>query len=52
MCTETPDEIPPRIPHLAKGGVVTKPTLRLIGEAGPEVVFPLRDPDGPPKENS
>lgn len=29
------------IPHLAKGGVVTSPTLALIGEAGPEAVIPL-----------
>lgn len=29
------------IPTLAKGGIVTKPTLALIGEAGPEVVLPL-----------
>lgn len=32
---------PPNIPHLAKGGVVTKPTVALIGEAGPEAVIPL-----------
>ncbi len=31
----------PNIPHLAKGGVVTRPTLALIGEAGPEAVIPL-----------
>lgn len=29
------------IPALAKGGIVTKPTLALIGEAGPEAVVPL-----------
>jgi len=29
------------IPKLATGGVVTKPTLSLIGEAGPEAVIPL-----------
>ena len=29
------------IAHLAKGGIVTKPTLALIGEAGPEAVIPL-----------
>jgi hypothetical protein len=28
--------------HFAEGGVVTKPTLALIGEAGPEAVVPLR----------
>jgi phage-related protein len=27
--------------HLAEGGLVTKPTLALIGEAGPELVVPL-----------
>ena len=29
------------IPKLAEGGIVTKPTLALIGEAGPEAVVPL-----------
>lgn len=29
------------IPHLASGGIVTAPTLALIGEAGPEAVVPL-----------
>ncbi|MGH3429535.1 MAG: hypothetical protein ACRDQZ_18535 [Mycobacteriales bacterium] len=29
------------VPHLASGGIVTKPTLALIGEAGPEAVIPL-----------
>lgn len=29
------------IPHMAEGGIVTKPTLALIGEAGPEAVVPL-----------
>jgi TP901 family phage tail tape measure protein len=28
---------------MAEGGVVTKPTLALIGEAGPEAVIPLKD---------
>ena len=27
---------------LAKGGIVTRPTLALIGESGPEAVIPLR----------
>ena len=27
---------------LAKGGIVTNPTLAMIGEAGPEAVLPLR----------
>jgi hypothetical protein len=31
----------PKIPALADGGVVTGPTLALIGEAGPEAVIPL-----------
>jgi hypothetical protein len=29
------------IPKLASGGIVTRPTLALIGEAGPEAVVPL-----------
>jgi hypothetical protein len=32
---------PPDIPSLASGGVVTQPTLAMIGEAGPEAVVPL-----------
>ena len=35
--------LPPRLPGLAAGGVVTRPTLALIGEQGPEAVVPLRD---------
>lgn len=31
----------PQIPALAKGGILTKPTLNIAGEAGPEGVFPL-----------
>jgi TP901 family phage tail tape measure protein len=31
----------PNIPELADGGLVTRPTLALIGEAGPEAVIPL-----------
>lgn len=31
----------PDIPKLANGGIVNKPTLSLIGEAGPEAVIPL-----------
>jgi hypothetical protein len=30
-----------RIPAMAAGGIVTGPTLALIGEAGPEAVVPL-----------
>jgi hypothetical protein len=32
----------PEIPKLAKGGIVTRPTTALIGEAGPEAVIPLK----------
>ena len=31
----------PQIPMLADGGIVTGPTLAMIGEAGPEMVIPL-----------
>jgi hypothetical protein len=31
----------PQIPLLAEGGIVNKPTLAMIGEAGPEAVIPL-----------
>jgi predicted nucleic acid-binding protein len=31
----------PEIPALAKGGVVTRPTLAMLGESGPEAVVPL-----------
>lgn len=31
----------PNIPMLAEGGIVNKPTLAMIGEAGPEAVVPL-----------
>jgi len=30
-----------RIPKMAAGGIVTRPTVALIGEAGPEAVVPL-----------
>jgi phage-related minor tail protein len=29
------------IPRMAEGGIVSSPTLALIGEAGPEAVVPL-----------
>ena len=32
----------PTIPLLAEGGIVTGPTLAMIGERGPEAVIPLR----------
>lgn len=46
---DVPDFIPglpdrltvPQIPMLASGGVVTAPTLAMIGEQGPEAVIPL-----------
>ncbi|MDQ1295881.1 MAG: hypothetical protein QG608_3768, partial [Actinomycetota bacterium] len=31
----------PSIPYLATGGIVTEPTLALLGERGPEAVIPL-----------
>ncbi|WP_159437304.1 phage tail tip lysozyme [Alicyclobacillus vulcanalis] len=31
------------VPKLASGGLVTSPTLALIGEAGPEMVLPLNE---------
>jgi len=31
----------PQIPQLAEGGIVTGPTLAMIGESGPEAVIPL-----------
>src|SRR5215467_9161152 len=34
---------PPGVRPMASGGVVTQPTLALIGEAGPEAVVPLDD---------
>jgi phage-related protein len=38
---------PPNIPHLAKGGIVSRPTLALIGEDGPEAVVPLGAKNAP-----
>jgi phage-related protein len=32
-----------KLPRMARGGYVDKPTAAIIGEAGPEVVTPLRD---------
>lgn len=31
----------PNIPKLAAGGIITRPTLAMVGEAGPEAVLPL-----------
>jgi len=38
--TVNPPDLPP-IPELASGGIVTRPTLALIGESGSEAVIPL-----------
>lgn len=38
---------PANIPHLAKGGLVSRPTLALIGEDGPEAVVPLGKKNAP-----
>ena len=36
----------PNIPMLAEGGIVTSPTLAMIGERGPEAVVPLNRASG------
>ena len=36
------------VPKLREGGIVTRPTLALIGEAGPEAVIPLDKGFGSP----
>jgi hypothetical protein len=36
-----------QIPLLAKGGIVNKPTLAMIGEDGPEAVIPLTQRNNP-----
>jgi hypothetical protein len=36
----------PNIPYLADGGIVTGPTLAMIGESGPEAVIPLNGKNG------
>lgn len=36
----------PKIPYLAKGGIVNSPTLSMIGEAGTEAVVPLENNTG------
>jgi hypothetical protein len=33
--------LPERIPHFAEGGVVSSPTVALVGEAGPEMIVPM-----------
>jgi phage-related protein len=40
----------PLIPHLAQGGIISSPTLALLGEAGPEAVIPLSNGRGPVTE--
>jgi len=37
----------PEIPMLAKGGIVNKPTLAMVGENGPEAVIPLSRRNNP-----
>jgi phage-related protein len=37
----------PKIPRLAKGGIVNSATLAVIGEAGPEAVVPLSGSNSP-----
>ena len=39
--TQIRESIGSRIPGLADGGIVTRPTLAMVGEAGPEAVIPL-----------
>ena len=36
------NQLMPTVPSMASGGVVTRPTLAMIGERGPEAVVPLR----------
>ena len=36
-----------KIPHLAKGGIINKPTIAMIGEDGPEAVVPLSQRNNP-----
>jgi hypothetical protein len=35
----------PHIPLLASGGLINAPTLAVVGEAGPEAVIPMSDPN-------
>lgn len=43
---QNPDAaIPDNMPAMAKGGVVDKPTVALLGEHGPEAVVPLNNPN-------
>ena len=36
----------PKIPYLAKGGIIDSPTLAMVGEAGKEAVVPLENNTG------
>jgi len=36
----------PNIPYLADGGIVTAPTLAMVGERGPEAIIPLSGKSG------
>lgn len=36
----------PEIPHLATGGIIEKPTIAMIGEAGTEAIVPLENNTG------
>lgn len=42
----------PEIPKLAKGGIVKKPTIAMIGEGGPEAVVPLKKSNNPMTGNN
>jgi hypothetical protein len=41
VITDLANSLGVEVPKMAKGGIVTGPTLALIGEAGPEAVIPL-----------
>lgn len=36
----------PKIPYLAKGGIIDSPTIAMVGEAGKEAVMPLENNTG------
>ena len=42
----------PNIPKLADGGIVTSPTIAMIGERGPEAVIPLSGRNAPAMGNN
>jgi hypothetical protein len=42
VITDLANSLGVEVPKMAAGGIVNKPTLALIGEAGPEAVVPLR----------